>query len=140
MPGVLLRDQILGELHSVFALIRDECAAFGRTKKGKLKDRVMLMIRSLDDAIGSSNPGRLLNHRRRWEGMVDPSSPQWIGISVPTDIIIEGYPLLRRLHPSQRLRPVLLRPFYVRSALRVRLILSTRSLLRDLSTLDIERT
>ena len=60
MPGILSRDQILGELHSVFALIRDECAAFGRTKKGKLKDRVMLIIRSLDDAIGSSNPGRLL--------------------------------------------------------------------------------
>ena len=97
--GVLSRDQILAELHSVFALIRDECAAFGRTKKGKLKDRLMLIIRSLDDAIVSSNSGRLLEHWRRWEGMVDPSSSQWIGISLPTDMILEGYLVLEDFIP-----------------------------------------
>lgn len=26
-----------------------------------------------------------------WHGMVDPSSPSWIGISLPTEMVLEGY-------------------------------------------------
>ena len=59
----------------------------------------MLIIRSLDDAIGSVNPARLLDHWRRWEGMVNPSSPHWIGISLPTDMILEGYLVLEDFIP-----------------------------------------
>ncbi len=97
--GVLSRNQILVELCSLFTLIRNECAAFGSTKKGKLKDRVMLIIRVLDEGISSRSAERLLGQWQRWQGMVDPSSPQWIGISLPTDMILEGYLVLEDFIP-----------------------------------------
>jgi hypothetical protein len=96
--GVLSKSQILAELSSVFMLIRNECVAFGRTKRGKLKDRVMLIVRVLDEAIESGNPERLLGLWRRWQGMVEPS-PQWIGIDLPTDMILEGYLVLEDFIP-----------------------------------------
>lgn len=58
--GVLSRDQILAELCSLFTFIRNECAAFGRTKKGNLKDRVLLITKALDETIESRRAERLL--------------------------------------------------------------------------------
>lgn len=31
--------------------------------------------------------------------MVDPSSPQWLGINLPTDMILEGYLVLEDFIP-----------------------------------------
>jgi hypothetical protein len=97
--GVLSKNQILCELRSLFTLIRDECAAFGSHRKGKLKDRVRLIMMVLDEAISSESPGRLLGQWNRWQGMVDPTSPHWIGISLPTDMILEGYLVLEDFIP-----------------------------------------
>lgn len=53
----------------------------------------------LDEAIGSRNPERLIGQWNRWQGMVDPSSPNWIGINLPTDMILEGYLVLEDFIP-----------------------------------------
>jgi hypothetical protein len=93
--GTLTKAQILTELRSLFTLIRDECAAFGSRKRGKLiKDRVRLVTSALDEAIASDNPERLLGQWNRWQGMVDTASPLWSGISLPTNMILEGYLVL----------------------------------------------
>jgi hypothetical protein len=97
--GTLDEDQIRRELCSIFSLIRNECAAFGRNKRGKLKDRIVLIISVLDEAIASRSAARLLGQWHRWQSMVDPASPQWVGISLPTDMILEGYLVLEDFIP-----------------------------------------
>jgi hypothetical protein len=97
--GTLSRDHLLVELSSLFGLIRDECALFGRTKRGKLKDRVALVVRALDEAIDSRSPARLLSQWHRWQDMIDPSSPRWSRISLPTDMVLEGYLVLEDFIP-----------------------------------------
>jgi len=97
--GFLSKNQILAELRSVFGLIRDECAGFGNHKRGKVKDRVRLVVAALDEAISSESPERLLGQWNRWQGMVDPTASSWIGISLPTDMILEGYLVLEDFIP-----------------------------------------
>lgn len=53
----------------------------------------------LDEAISSESPGRLLGQWDRWQGMVDPASPHWIGIKLPTDMVLEGYLVLEDFIP-----------------------------------------
>jgi hypothetical protein len=97
--GMLDEGQIRRELCSIFTLIRDECAAFGRNKRGKLKDRLVMIISVLDEAIASRSAARLLGQWDRWQSMVDTSAPQWKGINLPADMIFEGYLVLEDFIP-----------------------------------------
>ncbi|MCL6547115.1 MAG: hypothetical protein K6T61_18020 [Bryobacteraceae bacterium] len=100
--GHLTRDRLLAELSSLFAFIRDECKAFGHRKRGRLKDRVNLVVVVLNQAIDSGSPERLLALWKRWQDMVDPSSRNWIGINLPTDMVLEGYMVLEDFIPVKR--------------------------------------
>ena len=97
--GVLSREQILAELCSVFALVRSECDEFGRTRMGRLRDRVLPIVGALDAAIGSRDPERMLGLWQRWQAMVDTSSPNYIGINLPADMILDGYLILEDFIP-----------------------------------------
>jgi hypothetical protein len=89
--GTLRRDELVNQLCSLFALIRDECRAFGRNKPRKVRGKVDQVIRALDTTINSREPEQLLAQWNRWHDMVDPGSPNWIGINLPTDMVLAGY-------------------------------------------------
>jgi hypothetical protein len=100
--GYLSREQVIAELCSVFGLIRDECAAFGRTKRGKIKDRVSLVVKTLDETIASRQPARLLSQWKRWQDMVDTAAPGWRGISLPAEMILGGFLVLEDFIPVKK--------------------------------------
>jgi hypothetical protein len=100
--GALTRDHLIAELSSLFTFIRTECEAFGQDKRGKLKDRINLIVVVLNEAIDSRSPERLLAIWRRWQDMVDPASPNWLGINLPTDMVLEGYMVLEDFIPVKR--------------------------------------
>lgn len=100
--GYLSREQVSAELCAVFALIRDECEAFGRTKRGKFKDRVARVVMTLTEAIASGQPARLIAQWQRWQDMVDPASPGWIGISLPSEMILGGFLVLEDFIPVKQ--------------------------------------
>jgi hypothetical protein len=100
--GHLTRDHLIAELSSLFGFIRDECEAFGSRKRGKLRDRVQLIVATVGEAIASRSPERLLSLWTRWQDRVDPSSPNWVGINLPTDMVLEGYMVLEDFIPVKR--------------------------------------
>jgi hypothetical protein len=89
--GLLSRQRIAEELRAIFLLVRNECELFGRNKRGRLRDKIKQVVNALDDAIARKNDYRLLEQWSRWHGMLDPASPHWIGINLPTDMVLEGY-------------------------------------------------
>jgi hypothetical protein len=97
--GYLRQDILIDELCSLFALIRDECEAFGRQKRGRLREKVKQVVTSLDRAIKTEDRYRLLSHWNRWEKMVDTTSPDWQGISLPADMVLERYLIFEDFEP-----------------------------------------
>jgi hypothetical protein len=97
--GYLRRDLLIEELCSLFTLIRDECEAFGRWKRGKLREKVAQVVAALDRAIKSEDRYRLLSQWTRWANMVDPASPQWQGINLPADMVMTGYLIFEDFEP-----------------------------------------
>jgi hypothetical protein len=89
--GYLSRQRVADALRDVFSLIRNECELFGRDKRGRLREKVKQVVTALDQVIARSEPGRFQAVWNRWHGMVDPASPNWIGISLPTEMVLEGY-------------------------------------------------
>jgi hypothetical protein len=89
--GYLSRERVADALRDIFSLIRNECALFGCNKHGKLREKVNQVVAALDQAIARPEPGRFQALWKRWHGMVDPASPTWIGISLPTEMVLEGY-------------------------------------------------
>ncbi len=89
--GYLSRKRVADALRDIFSLIRNECALFGRNKRGRLREKVNQVVAALDQAIAQPDPGRFQALWKRWHGMVDPASPTWIGISLPTEMVLEGY-------------------------------------------------
>ena len=89
--GCLSRQRVTGALRDIFALIRNECALYGRSKRGRLREKVNQVVSALDQAIAQPDLDRFQTLWKRWHGMVDPASPTWIGISLPTEMVLEGY-------------------------------------------------
>lgn len=89
--GYLSRQRVSDALRDVFSLIRNECELFGRNKRGRLREKVSQVVDALDQAINRPDPDRFQALWTRWHGMVDPASPTWIGISLPTEMVLEGY-------------------------------------------------
>jgi len=89
--GYLSRQRVSDALRDIFTLIRNECEHFGRGKRGRLREKVNQVVSALDQAIARPAPDRFQALWKRWHGMVDPSSPTWIGISLPTEMVLEGY-------------------------------------------------
>lgn len=100
--GYLSRERAAEELCSVFALIRDECKAFGSNKMGKVRDKVNQVVQALENAIVSRDRERLLSQWTGWYAMVDPASASWIGIKLPTDMVLEGYLVFEDFLPIKR--------------------------------------
>lgn len=89
--GLISRQRVAEELRAVFAIVRRECVQFGRNKRGRLRDKIQQVVSALDDAIAKKDDSRLLAQWSRWHSMVDPASPNWIGINLPTDMVLEGF-------------------------------------------------
>ncbi len=100
--GYLRRDLLIEELFSLFALIRDECEAFGRGKRGRIRDKVKQVVAALHRAIKTEDRYRLLSQWTRWANMVDPASPNWQGINLPGDMVLEGYLIFEDVDPIKR--------------------------------------
>jgi hypothetical protein len=96
--GYLSRPKVVSELHSIFRFIRDECKVFGQNK-GHIRDKIQHIINDLDTAINSSSGVNLLRKWKTWEDMVNPSSPNWRGLNLPTDMVLEGYFIFEDLIP-----------------------------------------
>jgi hypothetical protein len=60
------------------------------------------VVNALDDAIEQKNEFRLLAQWSRWHGMVDPASPNWIGIDLPTNMVLEGYLIFEDFLPVKK--------------------------------------
>lgn len=108
--GLVSQQRVVEELRAVFALVRNECELFGRNKRGKLRDKIKQVVNALDDAIEQKNEYRLLAQWSRWQGMVDPASPNWIGIDLPTDMVLEGYLIFEDFLPVKKYFEALYEP------------------------------
>lgn len=97
--GQLSRERVADEVRSIFSFVRSECLQFGRGKRGKLRDKVTQVTRALDLAIANKNDYRLLAQWSRWQQLVDTTSPGWVGISLPTEMILEGHMILEDFLP-----------------------------------------
>jgi hypothetical protein len=97
--GILCRDLLIEELCSLFALIRDECEAFGRGKGVRVRNKVKQVVATMDRAIKGGDRSRLLSQWTRWAAMVDPASPHWQGINLPADMVMEGYLIFEDFTP-----------------------------------------
>lgn len=100
--GYLRRDLLVEELCSLFSLIRDECEAFGRGKRGKMRDTVNHVVAALERAIKTEDRYRLLSQWTRWADLVDPASPNWQGINLPGSMILEGYLIFEDFEPVKK--------------------------------------
>lgn len=89
--GLMSREGVSEELRAVFVIVRNECELFGRNKRGRFREKIQQVVNALDDAITKKDDFRLLAQWSRWHAMVDPASPNWIGINLPTDMVLEGY-------------------------------------------------
>jgi hypothetical protein len=108
--GLISQQRVVEELRAVFGVVRNECELFGRNKRGKLRDKVKLVVNALDDAIERKNEYRLLAQWSRWCGMVDPASPNWIGIDLPTEMVLEGYLVFEDFIPVKKYFEALYEP------------------------------
>ena len=97
--GYLRKDILISELCSLFTLVRDECEEFGRRKRGRLRDKVTRVVRSLGRTIQTEDRDRLLSQWDRWAKMVDTTSPEWQGISLPATMVLEGYLVFEDFEP-----------------------------------------
>jgi hypothetical protein len=68
------------------------------------------VVKALDDAIAKKNEYRLLAQWSTWQGMVDPASPNWIGINLPTDMVLEGYLVFEDFLPVKKYFETLYEP------------------------------
>jgi hypothetical protein len=100
--GQLSRQRVADELRSIFSLVRHECEEFGSAKRGKLRDKVTQVVRALDLAVANRNDYGLLAQWSRWQHLVDTASPAWIGISLPTEMVLEGYMILEDFLPVRK--------------------------------------
>jgi hypothetical protein len=116
--GLLSRQRIAEELRAIFLLVRNECVLFGRNKRGKVRDKVEQVVSALDEAIASENEYRLLAQWSRWQAMLDPSSPNWKGINLPTDMVLQGYLVFEDFLPVKEY----LEEFYEPDTLQARMI------------------
>ena len=108
--GLVSQQRVVEELRAVFVLVRNECELFGRNKRGKVRDKIKQVVNALDDAIEQKNEYRLLAQWSRWHGMVDPASPNWIGIDLPTDMVLEGYLIFEDFLPVKKYFEALYEP------------------------------
>jgi hypothetical protein len=100
--GYLRKDLLVSELCAVFALVRDECEVFGRQKRGSLRQKVRQVVRSLDKAIETEDRYRLLSQWDRWANLVDTTSADWKGISLPATMVLDGYLVFEDFEPVRR--------------------------------------
>jgi len=83
----------VGELSALFALIRDEAKAYARTKP-RVTERVRKVVNAFDSSIKSGSLDQLLSLWSRWNDLVNPASPTWIGIDLPGSMIRGGFMVL----------------------------------------------
>lgn len=82
------------ELCALFALIRNESASYARNKPPRVKEKVARVIKAFDSTIGSRNLGRLLGLWSYWNDLVNPASPNWIGIDLPGSMVLDSFMIL----------------------------------------------
>jgi hypothetical protein len=100
--GLVSQQRVIEELRSIFMLVRNECELFGRNKRGKIRNKITQVVNALDDAVAKKNEFRLLEQWTRWHGKVDTASPNWIGINLPTDMVLEGYLVFEDFLPVKK--------------------------------------
>jgi len=64
--------------------------------------RIARILEALDYAISAPKGEYLLSKWRRWEDMVNPSSPNWIGLDLPTNMLLEGYMIFEDFIPIRQ--------------------------------------
>ncbi len=99
--GYLSKTRVRSELCSIFGFIKRECLSFGRNKRS-IRERIARIVGALNSAIEASGHERLLSKWKRWEDMVNPASPNWIGIDLPTTMFLEGYMIFEDLIPIRK--------------------------------------
>jgi len=101
--GTLRRELVISELCSLFAFVRDECEAFGQQgKRARLRPQIQKIVSALDRAINSEDRDRLLSQWDRWQNMVDTTSSEWRGISLPATMILDGYLVFEDFEPVRK--------------------------------------
>lgn len=99
--GYLSNTRVRTELCSIFSLIKRECVGFGQ-KRPPIRQRIARIVNALNSAIEVAGHERLLSKWKRWEDMVNPASPYWIGIELPGSMLLEGYMIFEDLIPIRK--------------------------------------
>jgi hypothetical protein len=91
-------DEVRNELRTIFKNIRSECDAYGRGKR-HIRMNILRILNALDQGINAKRGEYLLAKWKGWEDMLNPASPNYIGINLPGSMILEGYLVFEDLIP-----------------------------------------
>jgi len=96
--GWLSPERVRVELSALFRFVRDECEAYGRNKP-RIRLKIKRITLALETGVKASRGERLLAQWKRWEDMLNPASPIYIGIDLPGSMVMEGYVVFENLVP-----------------------------------------